>query len=182
MRVIAGDAKGRKLKAATGRGLRPMTDQIREALFSSLGDRVVGAAVLDLYAGSGSIGIEALSRGAASALFVERDRHSGEVIRENLQTLGLSDRGTVVIDDVERFVARRPNSTFGLVVVDPPFASGLPSSVLNLLAEQDFLDPDSLLILRLSSRTDERPGGDWQIERERRYGDSILLSLKRRGS
>ena len=180
MRVIAGEAKGRKLKAAPGHGVRPMTDQIREALFSSLGDQVRAATFLDLYAGSGAIGIEALSRGAAEALFVERDPEVAKVIRENLEITGLSASARVVVDDVHNFVGRPPDAPFDLVMVDPPFATGLPSVVLAELRTYRFLTDESLVILRLSSKTTDRPGDDWSFDRERRYGDSTLLYLRQK--
>jgi 16S rRNA (guanine966-N2)-methyltransferase len=119
VRVVAGEFKGRRLRAPRGMRTRPTADRVREALFSMLGD-VVGARVLDLYAGSGALGIEALSRGAASALFVERDSRAAAAIHENLRTLGLTQ--VVRRQDVLRFVARA-EGTFDLVFCDPPYDS-----------------------------------------------------------
>lgn len=155
-----------------------MTDQIREALFSSLGERVRGAVFLDLYAGSGAIGIEALSRGASSAVFVEQDRTVADVIHDNLNSTKMSDRGEVIVDDVDHFVGRPPKTSFNLVMVDPPFATGLPSSVLTHLRENGFVGTDSVVVVRLSAKASEHPSGGWEVIRERRYGDSDLFYLR----
>ena len=117
MRVVAGEFKGRRLHAPRGAGTRPTADRVREALFSMLGD-VGGARVLDLYAGSGALGIEALSRGAASAVFVERDRGALDALRRNLDAVGAD--AEVRREDVLRFLAR-PEGTFDLVLCDPPY-------------------------------------------------------------
>ena len=120
MRIVAGDFKGRRLRAPRGRRTRPTADRVREALFSLLGD-VAGARVLDLYAGSGALGIEALSRGAASAVLVERDPGAAAVIAANLAALDV--RAEVRRQDVMRFLARAEGG-FDLVFCDPPYDSG----------------------------------------------------------
>ena len=117
MRVVAGEFKGRRLHTARGTRTRPTADRVREALFSMLGD-VSGASVLDLYAGSGALGIEALSRGAESAVFVERDRAALAALERNLDAIGA--RADVRRQDVARFLAR-PEGTFDLVFCDPPY-------------------------------------------------------------
>ena len=129
MRVVAGEFKGRRLVAPRGSRTRPTADRVREALFSMLGD-VSGARVLDLYAGSGALGIEALSRGAESAVFVERDRAALTALGRNLEATGA--RGEVRRQDVSRFLAR-PEGTFDLVFCDPPY-DGAPA-IAEALAE-----------------------------------------------
>jgi 16S rRNA (guanine966-N2)-methyltransferase len=119
VRVVAGSFKGRRLAAPRGTRTRPTADRVREALFSMLGD-VGGARVLDLYAGSGALGIEALSRGAGSAVFVERDAKAVAAIERNLAAVGVEE--TVVRQDVERFLARA-DGAFDLVFCDPPYDS-----------------------------------------------------------
>jgi 16S rRNA (guanine(966)-N(2))-methyltransferase RsmD len=104
MRVIAGEAKGRKLLSVPGQVTRPITDRVKESLFNILGRRVVNALFLDLFAGTGSVGIEALSRGARRSVFVERNRQALKVITENLKTTGLADRAQVVSSDVFKFL------------------------------------------------------------------------------
>ena len=99
MRIIAGELGGRRIAAPPGKGTRPMLDRVREALFSSLGERVEGAAVLDLFAGSGSLGLEALSRGARSVRLVESDRHAAALLRQTLETLAVAERVELVVAD-----------------------------------------------------------------------------------
>ena len=122
MRVIAGAYKGRRLQAPRGSETRPTSDRVREALFSILGD-VSGLRVLDLYAGSGALGIEALSRGAAEAVFVESDRRAADAIRSNLRAVGDPD-AIVWVGDALAYLKRAPTETpFDLVFADPPYSS-----------------------------------------------------------
>ncbi|HVY44643.1 MAG TPA: 16S rRNA (guanine(966)-N(2))-methyltransferase RsmD, partial [Minicystis sp.] len=125
MRVIAGALGGRRLVAPPGRATRPTSDRVREAVFSALGD-VEGAVVLDLFAGTGALGIEALSRGAAHATFVENARASLAALRENLAALGLGATSSVIAQPAARAVASlagAPGPAFDLVLVDPPYAA-----------------------------------------------------------
>jgi len=108
MRVIAGKAKGRKLRSVPGDVTRPITDRVKESLFNILGDEVIDTLFLDLFAGTGSVGIEALSRGARQAVFIERSRRAIETIKENLKITGLAAQAEVIRDDVFRFLAREP--------------------------------------------------------------------------
>ncbi len=125
MRIIAGEHRGRLLKAPEGQGTRPMLDRVREALFSSLGERVVDARVLDLFAGTGSLGLEALSRGAASARFIERDPRVVKILRENIAGLALGERATCVGGDASaRLVWRERgdvSTRYDIVFVDSPY-------------------------------------------------------------
>ena len=168
MRVIAGEYRGRPLKAPPGRGTRPTSDRVREALFSILGD-VSGARVLDLYAGSGALGIEALSRGAGSALFVERDHHALDALRRNLAATGA--RGEVRRQDVARFLAR-PEGTFDLVFCDPPYDCA--SRLAGPLAERlPALTSDDA---RIVTESDKRHPLELplQLLTERSYGDTRI--------
>lgn len=122
MRVTGGRHRGLRIRAPRGPGTRPATGRVRESVFSTLGPAVSGARVLDLYAGSGSLGIEALSRGAASALFVERSRPALAVLRSNLRSVGIADRAVVAPRDVERFVGgEQAGPRFDIVFADPPW-------------------------------------------------------------
>lgn len=154
-----------------------MTDHIREALFSALGSRVVGARWLDLYAGSGSVGIEALSRGAAHATFVERDPRAVATIRSNLETTGLAGRSEVAAVSVESFLAGAAPIPYQIVMIDPPFRVGLPSGVVEALAG-GFLAPGAVVVVRVSSRLVpiEAPDG-FEVVSKRRYGDSTLIYM-----
>jgi 16S rRNA (guanine966-N2)-methyltransferase len=183
MRVIAGEAKGRRLTGLRSARVRPTTDRVREALFSALGAGVVGARVLDLYAGSGALGIEALSRGAASAVFVDADPEAVGAIRANLALTGLADRATVVRRPVERFVATAPGEPFDVVLMDPPYAEGLPTGVLGALAAGGFLAPEARVVLETRRLVETSAGapaevGGLQVVSQRRYGDSALVFLR----
>lgn len=174
-RIIAGRAKGRRLLVPTGLGTRPMMDRVREALFSSLGAAVDGADVLDLYAGSGSLGLEALSRGAASVVFVERDRRALDALRANVASVGLG--GRVVGGEAVSFL-EADSATYHLAFVDPPYALSLPSleTVLGLLARR--LAEGGVVVVHRRTGTGEAafPGG-LSVSHRRRYGDAEIIRL-----
>jgi 16S rRNA (guanine966-N2)-methyltransferase len=179
MRVIAGELGGRQIRAPGGRVTRPTSDRVREALFSMLGE-LAGMRVLDLFAGSGGLGIEALSRGAAQAVFVERNALALRTLRANLQALGLvAPRAQVRRGDALAALrsARRRQETYDLVLIDPPYAqarSPIPDrwgpeftealAPLLTKAARVIVESDRRAPLRL----------DLQIERERRYGDTTI--------
>jgi 16S rRNA (guanine966-N2)-methyltransferase len=168
VRVVAGEFRGRRLAAPRGSRTRPTADRVREALFSMLGD-VSGARVLDLYAGSGALGIEALSRGAKGAVFVERDTRAAAVIERNLASLGLSER--VVRQDALGFLARA-EGTFDLVFCDPPYDSA--SRLAGPLAERlPALTPDGA---RIVTESDKRTPLElpFPLLTERTYGDTRI--------
>ncbi len=166
MRIIAGAAKGRRLRVPRA-GTRPPTGRLRAAVFSSLGSRVRGAAVLDLYAGSGAFGLEALSRGAATATFVERGRAAARVLEENVGHVGLG--GTVVREDVATFLAR-DRGTYDLVFVDPPYALALASVETVLAAVAARLRPGGSVLLHRRSGEHEPAVDGLRIAMRRRYG------------
>jgi len=145
MRVIAGAAKGRRLRTLSGRSVRPTADRVKEALFSMLGSRfdLSGAAVLDLFAGSGALGIEALSRGAVRAVFVEQDFDARRVLSANLAACGFAARGRVVPRPVRRAIAELAGGAerFDGALMDPPYGCGLADAALVQLAAADLLAP-----------------------------------------
>ena len=174
MRVIAGTLGGRRLPGRVARGTRPTGDRVREALFSILGP-LDGEAVLDLFAGTGALGIEALSRGAGRAVFVDRDRGAVEAIRTNLASLGLGpERAQVRPGDAARALqdaALRPEA-YDLVLLDPPYE---PAPALRaLLAERlpPVLAPGSRVVAERGRRSP--PPIDLPLLTERRYGDTVL--------
>jgi 16S rRNA (guanine966-N2)-methyltransferase len=173
MRVIAGSAKGRRLVGPDSRETRPLTDRAKEALFSSLGDRVEGADVLDLYAGSGSIGIEALSRGAKRAVFVEKGRKALEALRRNLTAVGF-DNVVVVGQSVDDFVGTSPGR-FDLVFCDPPWA--LPTEDVEVvMAKVDRICADGaeFIVQRRKADREPQPPPGWRHNTTRRYGDAKI--------
>jgi 16S rRNA (guanine966-N2)-methyltransferase len=169
MRIVAGAFKGRRLQAPRGARTRPTADRVREALFSMLGD-VVGARVLDLYAGSGALGIEALSRGARSAVFVDTDQGAVAAIRHNLEVTG-AERATVHRRDVLRFLAST-GASFDLVFVDPPY-----DSALRLAGPLSARLPAMLTEgARIVTESDKRMPLELSLPllRERTYGDTRI--------
>ncbi|WP_433698373.1 16S rRNA (guanine(966)-N(2))-methyltransferase RsmD [Nocardiopsis sp. CA-288880] len=179
-RIIAGTARGRRISAPDGRNTRPTSDRAREALFSSaqsdLGP-LDGLRVLDLYAGSGAIGLEALSRGAAHALLVEADRKAAQVIRDNIAVLGFSG-ARLAADRVERVLGQdNPGAPYDLVVADPPYAvtDDEVAAVLRDLAGRGWLTPDALVVVERSKRGAEPawPPG-LEPDRSRGYGEAVL--------
>lgn len=186
MRVIAGSAGGRPLKAPRGTLVRPTTDRVREAMFSSLSPVTAGAHVLDLFAGSGALGIEALSRGAQSATFVERDAAVVAVLRDNLRGTGLAEPATLVRAEAKTFVARNHPSPYTLVLCDPPYDLPLAAVVGLLVALDDAggLAADATVVIERDKRdpalrTDPDLRGLLAIGRRRSYGDTVLLYLHR---
>jgi 16S rRNA (guanine966-N2)-methyltransferase len=174
VRIIAGAAKGRRLRAIGGE-TRPMTDRVREAVFSSLGDFVIGSRVIDLFAGTGSIGLEALSRGAAQVVFVERSRRALSVLRANVATVGLG--GVVVAADVGGFLAG-DDRRYDLAFVDPPYALSLASlqSILDRLVPRLGGGGVAVLHRRRDSSPPDTPAGMELVDR-RRYGDSEISRM-----
>ena len=176
MRIVAGTAGGRKLVAPKGDGTRPMTDRVKEALFSSLGAVVVGSHVLDLFAGSGALGLESLSRGAATVTFVERDRKALESLGRNIEAVGLG--GEVVAGTVERFLAgaQAPAGGYHLAFVDPPYALPLASASTILASLVPLLAAGATVVLH-RRRGDDPPVAPEGVEAtdRRTYGNAELF-------
>jgi 16S rRNA (guanine966-N2)-methyltransferase len=183
-RVIAGSAKGIRLRAP-GPGTRPIADRVKQTLFAILEPDLPGANVLDLFAGSGAGGVEALSRGAAAATFIEKDQGAAAVIEANLRATGLGgDAATVIRWDVIRWLGETMGETaFDLVLVDPPYGeTELLGRVLELLGTADApLAPDARVVAKhfWRDRPPERVGL-LAAERERRFGETALTFYRRR--
>jgi 16S rRNA (guanine966-N2)-methyltransferase len=182
MRVIAGRLGGRRIAAPPGRDTRPTGERTREALFSSLDPRLPGARVLDLYAGSGALGIEALSRGAASCVFVERDRWAAAVVSRNLADLDLGAESAVHRAPAERFCAAPSGGPFDLVLCDPPYALALVdvlARLADLHAAGALVDGGTVVVER--DKRDPALGdplpGFLASKAARSYGDTVLLIL-----
>lgn len=178
MRVVAGSAGGTRLARVPG-GVRPLSDRAREGLFSSLGGVVGGAALLDLFAGTGALGIEALSRGAVRATFVDRDAAALRAIRENLERTGLADRSRVVRGDVGRFLSRndKTDAPYDLVFLDPPHAEAGPavSRLLASLVEGWLAHSGWRVVLTRGPRSSTPVIPlDWRLARRLAYGESLV--------
>jgi len=181
MRVIAGSARGTLLRVP-GEGTRPTSDRVREALFSILGTQIGGARVLDLFAGSGALGIEALSRGARHATFVDQRQDACSAIAANLAKSGLAASATVRGTDVFRFlrqVASGPDVRFDLVFADPPYGTGadegsLAREVLAWPGWAGIIAPEAILVLESRRDGTKYVGPFWEESDRRRYGDTLL--------
>lgn len=185
MRIIAGSAKGRVLRSLRGRELRPTADRVRESLFAALGELVVGARFLDLFAGAGTVGLEAISRGAAHATFVESHQPAGRVIEGNAERCGFGDRVRVMIAPVGRGLAvlRRERASFDIVFVDPPYGSGQLGGVIARLSQwSELMAGDGLMVAERSRHEDTGPrAGIFERMRSMSYGETVV-DLYRRDS
>ena len=172
MRVIAGKARSMPLRTVKGMDVRPTTDRTKETLFNILMPYIPGCRFLDLYAGSGSIGIEALSRGASSAVFVEK---------ENLEFTKLTEGATLIRGDVNSVLGRLGSEKFDVIFMDPPFNHGLEKETLGILSGLDILEEDGLIVVEASPKTDFSYLDELGFEKfkERRYGMSQHIFLKK---
>lgn len=178
MRVIAGKVKGRKLKAPSGLDTRPLTDMIKEALFNVWGKNIENAELLDLFAGSGSVGIEALSRGAQNVIFVDNSPKATRVIRENVVSCGFIDFCKIYRNDVFRaiYLLDRSRTKFDFIYVDPPFTNErIFDEVISTLDEVNILKEDGIMVIR-TRRSKDMPAELEHLTRYRlkTYGESSL--------
>lgn len=183
MRVVAGKWRGRTLRAPRGMAVRPTTDRVRESIFDILGDRVAGRTVLDLFAGSGALAIEALSRGAASAVLVEADPDAAVAIRGNLDALGAGDAALVRADYRKALRRLREGGrAFDLVFLDPPYGRGIAAESARSLSAAGMLAEGALVVVEESSRAaqDAFPGG-WEVAVDRKYGDTRVTVFEVHG-
>lgn len=169
MRVVAGDLRGRRIEAPTSDATRPTTDKVREAVFNALGslDVVDGARVMDLFAGTGAMGIEALSRGASHCVFVERDRDALAILKKNISSLGLMDRSTVLAIDAMTAASRQPD--IDVLIADPPYGFSDWRSLL--------VDADAAFVVLESDRAVGDIEG-WETIREKKYGRTHVAFLQ----
>ena len=179
LRVISGEAKGRHLKAP-GRPTRPATDLVRGAIFSIL-ENMAGEwdLVLDLFSGSGALGIEALSRGAGSVDFVEREQQCCAIIKENLEKTGLASRAHVYCTAVSRALSFLDRE-YGIVLVDPPYSDPSIGKVIEQLAESKLIGKDTVVVVTHSSRLPLEPSyAGLHMVKERRHGDSSIAIYRK---
>jgi len=181
MRIIGGSARGRRLKAPKGRALRPTAARVKEALFNILPHDLSGVKVLELFAGTGNVTVEALSRGAAEAILVDASAQSAKTIRENLRRLELMDRAKVWTTPVKRALrllgGRR--ETFDIIFLDPPYDQRLVETTLQMVARGGLLRQTGTLIAEHSIREEIAPRYDGlELRDQRRYGDTVLSFFK----
>ena len=182
MRVVGGRLRGRVLAGPKSQSIRPTADRLREALFNILahgyGDPVQGARVLDLFAGTGALGIEALSRGAAFALFVDDGVEARALLRQNSETLGLGGTSRIFRRDAIKLGPAHPIEPFSLVFLDPPYGKGLAEKALASAREGGWLKPDALIVVEeATDAAFKAPAGFEELER-RAYDDTELVFLR----
>jgi len=182
MRIVGGRLRGRALTAPKSRAIRPTADRLRESLFNILvhayGDPVTGARVLDLFAGTGALGLEALSRGAAFALFVDDAAEARALLRENIAALGLAGVTRVFRRDAAKLGAAHPLAPFSLAFLDPPYGRGLAEQALAAACAGGWLAQDALVVVEEAAQAGfAAPAGFDELER-RDYDDSALIVLR----
>jgi 16S rRNA (guanine966-N2)-methyltransferase len=177
MRVISGQAKGHRLKVPKGRAVRPTAARVKEALFNILPHDLSGLKALDLFAGTGNLSAEALSRGAAAAILVDISPKVGRTIRENLRMLGFSERSEVWTVSVPQSLRRlsRRGETFDLIFLDPPYERGWVGKILSAIAREELLREAGIVVAEHSSREEVQESyGPLGLQDQRRYGSTIL--------
>lgn len=180
MRVIAGRWRGRPLRAPKGLAVRPTSDRVREAIFGLLGEEVTGASVLDLFAGSGALGLEALSRGASKAVFVEADPVAFAVLRKNLESLGAEEPETLRMDYRQALRRLRARAMrFRLAFLDPPYGTGLAAESAAGIGRAGLVEDGGTVVVEEAFRAPEAvfPPG-WERTADRRYGDTRVMVFR----
>jgi 16S rRNA (guanine966-N2)-methyltransferase len=182
MRVTGGRVKGRRLASLKGFEIRPTSDLVREAIFNLIGQDVSGAKVLDLFAGTGSLGIEALSRGAQWAFFIDSSQRSVSLIKQNLERCGLDERGFILKKDLNKGLPW-PNALLkekiDLAFMDPPYRKGMVSSLLEELSNREILSSHAIVVAE-TSKTESLPHqvGKLRLVKHRTYGETKVNILK----
>lgn len=180
MRIITGTAKGLKLKTPRGRDVRPTSDRVKESLFAILGDRIAGAEVADIFAGTGNLGLEALSRGAAAAVFVDASPASIGLIRDNAVRARLDGRAELLRMDAVAAIRRfaRAGRTFELILCDPPYNRGLAAAALTEIDAGNVLRPGGIVTIEYS-RHEQLPINlvCLKVIRTERYGETLISLL-----
>jgi 16S rRNA (guanine966-N2)-methyltransferase len=181
IRVVAGKAKGKKLKMVPGRGTRPVTDRVKESFFNIIRRDLPGGNFLDLFAGTGSVGIEALSQGAGFVRFIELGRNAIRVIRENLQETGLGENSEIIHMDAFVYLSRKPDMEFDYVYVAPPQYKGMWHKAIELIDQNpNWLVDDAWVVVQIDPKEFEKVDLKNLVEfDQRRYGNTLLVFYER---
>ncbi|MCJ7497401.1 MAG: 16S rRNA (guanine(966)-N(2))-methyltransferase RsmD [candidate division Zixibacteria bacterium] len=189
MRVISGEKKGEKLFSLKRREIRPTSDKVKGAIFNILsyglgfGQSLEGKRVLDLFAGSGALGLEALSRGAEEVVFVDNSSVSLNLARNNLKKLGFETKGRMVKKEILRFLRSENEITsggFDLILADPPYRKGLCQKFLEILAEKNFLNTEGVLVMEHHKKEKIEEKKNFVLLQERKYGDTLISFFKKK--
>jgi len=177
MRILGGTAKGRKLVPVKAKGIRPTRDDVKESIFSMIQGHVEAAVVLDLFAGTGNLGLEALSQGAKRAIFVEKKKIPLRALLRNIDLCGFRDRAEVISRDAEMALRllRRRAEKLDLVFIDPPYGSGYVGKTLRFISTHDMVSDRGIVVIEHSSG--EAPSDQWgrfSLRRQKRHGDTII--------
>mgnify|MGYP001558972826 FL=1 len=179
MRVTGGIGRGKRLRVPAGDRVRPTSDKVKQALFNILADRVAGAAFLDLFAGAGGVGIEALSRGAARVVFIDDDRKSLKTIRINVDDSGLSAKAEVIAAKVETYI-KKTEEQFDIVFLDPPYSLGI-IPLLEQIGDSNLLKHDAVVVAEhFKKQASPKQAGALSLYREAVYGDTVLAFYERK--
>ncbi|NSW90975.1 MAG: 16S rRNA (guanine(966)-N(2))-methyltransferase RsmD [Firmicutes bacterium] len=181
LRVISGTAKGHKLKTLKGYVARPTSDKVKESLFNIIVEYLADAYVLDLFAGTGNLGIEALSRGARKAVFVDKSEKATDVIRENLVSTKLIDRGVIIKGEVLKVLYNlsKEGEKFDIIFLDPPYNKGLLEETLKIIEKEDILAEGGIIAAERSSGENiPQKIGNLELISDRRYGNTALAFYK----
>lgn len=180
MRIISGTSKGRRLLSPKHPSLRPTSDRVKESLFNILGREVEGKVILDLFAGTGNLGIEALSRGAKKVFFVEKGRQALRLIERNLSQCGLEEKSEILPKEVNRAIGilKQRGALFDLILMDPPYERGWVGKTLLKLTSQPIYHDDSILVIEHGRREAVPPLVEgWELIRQKRLGDTLISFL-----
>ena len=177
MRVVSGSARGLKLQPVPGMNTRPTTDRVKESVFNIIQNRVRDARVLDLFAGTGQLGIEALSRGAKTCDFVERDRVAFATVKKNIAAARLVDRAQLHSTDADKFIAYAKKDAYDLIFLDPPYGGKILAAALSAIETFDILSTNGIIICE--SAVEDRFSHGFAVVRERRYGATMITILQR---
>lgn len=177
MRVVSGSARGCRLNPVPGMNTRPTTDRVKENIYNVIQNRIRDAVVLDLFAGTGQLGIEALSRGAKHCDFVERDKAALDTVRRNLTAARVGERAAVHALDAAAFVSRAPKNRYDVVFLDPPYSGQILQNTLSDVERFDILSANGIIICE--SAVDNIPASGFETVRSYRYGATMITVLQR---
>ena len=176
MRVVSGSARGCRLQPVPGMDTRPTTDRVKENIFNLIQEHVRGARVLDLFAGTGQLGIEALSRGAQYCDFVESGRAAYDIVYKNVKSARVSDRAGLHRKDAGQFLTEREKRSYDLIFLDPPYGGKLLENTLAMIERFDILSSNGIMICE--SAVEDRFAHNFAVQRERRYGATMITVLQ----
>ena len=177
MRVITGTARGKRLITLEGEDVRPTTDKVKEALFSIIQFEIEGRKVLDLFAGSGALGVEALSRGSVHCTFVESNKAAMAIVKKNIELTHTEDNSTTVFGDAFSFL-NKCTEGFDVIFLDPPYSTGLLKKAVKLIGEKNLLSEDGIILCESEAGGEEPPADIYKIIKQAKYGKTTVFVLK----